>query len=82
MANFFWFISGEKSTAKFVNGDSTLFIILLFRSILRANQPYQSSEMNPGLLPHSYIKDSIEMKPGLLPHMIDMFSDNDQQKSF
>jgi hypothetical protein len=24
--------------------------------------------MKPGLLPHSYIKDSIEMKPGLLPH--------------
>jgi len=38
--------------------------------------------MKPGLLPHSYIKDSSEMKPGLLPHMIDMFSDNDQQKSF
>jgi hypothetical protein len=38
--------------------------------------------MQPGLLPHSYIKDSIEMKQGLLPHMIDMFSDNDQQKSF
>ena len=41
-----------------------------------------SIEMQPGLLPHSYIKDSVEMKPGLLPHMIDMFSDNDQQKSF
>ena len=38
--------------------------------------------MKPGLLPHSYIKDSSEMKPGLLPHMIDMFSDNDQQKGF
>jgi hypothetical protein len=24
--------------------------------------------MKPGLLPHSYIKDSIEMKPGLLSH--------------